>query len=247
MQALVTRPIEDAEPLVAALAARGIAALVEPMLRIRRLGGPPPDLAGVQAVLLTSANGARALAAASAHRDLPVFAVGDATAAAARAAGFVTVASADGDVEDLAALVAARLSPADGTLLHAAGSAVAGDLAGRLGEAGFTLRRAVLYAADPATALSGEAAEALRQGRLDLAFFFSPRTASAFVRLVAAAGTGAACGGVSAFCLSPAVAAALGALAWRRTLVAAAPTQAALLAALDDFLAGLPAIGATRR
>ena len=49
------------------------------------------DLSGVQAILLTSANGARALAAAApdaAARRLPVLAVGCATARAARDAGF---------------------------------------------------------------------------------------------------------------------------------------------------------------
>src|SRR5229473_1898951 len=113
MQALITRPIEDAGELAAALSLRG-----------------------VQAVLFTSANGARAFARATARRDLAVIAVGDATARTARALGFADIASAGGDVGDLAALVAARLDPRRGALLHAAGSVVAGDLAARLRAAG---------------------------------------------------------------------------------------------------------------
>src|SRR6185437_1733472 len=103
-----------------------------------------------------------------------VFAVGDASAAAARLAEFRSVASAGGDVADLAALVAARLSPQQGALVHIAGSEVAGDLAGTLGRAGFSLRRAVLYEARAATALPDEAAAALRQGALDVALFSLP-------------------------------------------------------------------------
>jgi uroporphyrinogen-III synthase len=237
MQALITRPVEDAASLAAAIAARGIVPLVEPLLEIRHLPGAAPDLAGVQALLFTSANGARAFAAASPRRDLKVFAVGDRTAKSAHALGFADVASAGGDVADLAALVTSRLVPSDGILLHAAGSVAAGDLAGQLGAAGFTLRRAVLYTAAPVPALSTTAAAALRNGTVELAFFFSPRTASSFVNLAVAAALGAACRGITAFCLSPAVAAALAPLDWRRRPVAAAPNQAELLAVLDRFLA----------
>ncbi len=72
MLALITRPVEDAEPLAALLAARGVVAVREPLLAIRPAAGAAPDLDGVQAVLFTSANGARAFAAAAARRDLPV-------------------------------------------------------------------------------------------------------------------------------------------------------------------------------
>jgi uroporphyrinogen-III synthase len=237
MQALITRPVEDAASLADALSSRGLVPLIEPLLQIRHLPGAAPDLAGVQAVLFTSANGARAFAAATPRRDLRVFAVGDRTAETARTLGFTEIASAGGDVADLAALAISRLTPADGALLHAAGSVTAGDLAGRLGVAGFALRRAVLYAAEPVSALSTATQEAMRGGAVELAFFFSPRTASSFVNLTEAASLGAACRGVTAFCLSQAVAAALAPLGWRDCRIAAVPSQTELLAALDCFLA----------
>src|SRR5690348_13331331 len=103
-QALVTRPEADAQALAEALAARGVEPVIEPLLQIGFREGAAPDLAGAQALLFTSANGARACAAASPRRDLPVLAVGDATARAARELGYVRVESAGGDVEDLARL-----------------------------------------------------------------------------------------------------------------------------------------------
>ncbi len=196
MQALITRPVEDAAPLAAAVSARGIAPLIEPLLEIRHMPDAAPDLAGIQALLFTSANGARAFAAAAPRRDLKVFAVGDRTAQTAQALGFADVESAGGDVADLADLVRSRLAPAGGALLHAAGSVTAGDLAARLGAAGFEVRRAVLYAAEPVGALSAATAAALREGAVDLAFFFSPRTASSFVNLIEAATLAAACRGI---------------------------------------------------
>jgi len=241
MKAIITRPRDDAAALVSALAERGIEALLAPMLTILPAAQARQHLAerltGAQAVLFTSANGVRAFAAASLQRELPVLAVGDASAAAARIAGFRSVASADGDIEDLVELVAAHLSPQGGALVHAAGTTVAGDLAGKLVARGFTVHRATIYEAVPAAALDPDTAAAMRRGEAALALFFSPRTATTFVRLAAAAGVEDACRAMAAVALSPAVAAALAALSWRTVRVAARPGQGDLLAALDAFLA----------
>src|ERR1043166_8938182 len=97
MRLLVTRPEEDAARTAQALRARGHAVLIAPLLRIEAIEA---DLSGSwTAVLMTSANAARAL---SGHRQaaallrLPAFTVGDRTAEAARAAGFTEGVSADG-------------------------------------------------------------------------------------------------------------------------------------------------------
>lgn len=235
--ALVTRPQNEASLLAEHLARRGIGTVVEPMIEIVARDAAPPDLAGVQAVLCTSANGARALARASGVRGLPIFAVGDATARAAREAGFAAVDSAGGDVADLARLVALRLRPADGKLLHVAGSEVAGDLAGALGAAGFAVERAVLYEARAAAALTPATRRLIADEEIDLALIFSPRSAAIFARLVAAAGVDDGLAATAALSISAAADAALGDLPFRARLVADAPTQAALLACVDELMA----------
>lgn len=237
MRLLVTRPQPAAAALAIRLAARGHEVTIEPMIAIR----PEPDaaahlaeaLAGAQAVLFTSANGVEAFAAATSRRDLRAFAVGDATARAADAAGFAAVESAGGNVDDLARLVMDQLRPENGPLVHGRGEDVAGDLAGVLGTGGFTVRPVALYRAEPATMLSPAVAAAIRARALDAALFFSPRTASSFVRLAAADGLQEDCASMAAAALSPAVAAALEPLRWRRLEIAEAPTEAALLAAVD--------------
>jgi uroporphyrinogen-III synthase len=232
---LVTRPSPDGDELADLLRAQGHEAVLEPLLTIEPVTTPDLDLAGVQALLATSANGVRALAAAEARRDVPLFAVGDATARTAVAEEFRTVVSADGDVDDLARLIAGRLDPAAGALLHAAGTALAGDLGGYLEAAGFTYRRAVLYRARPCEALSSEATRAITDGRLDGVVFFSPRTASSFVTLATAAGVTEACGRLMAFCLSRAVATAVGSIDWSAVEVAERPDQTSLLGRIEAF------------
>jgi uroporphyrinogen-III synthase len=233
---LVTRPHSEAQSLAAALASRGVDPIVAPLIEIHYRDGAALDLADVQAVLCTSANGVRALARASRERRLPLLAVGEATAACARAEGFAAVASAGGNVGDLARLAAAQLRPRGGRLVHAGGSEVAGDLVTALRAQGFDIVREILYEVRPAAALSQEIVQALRAGEVDFALFFSPRTAALFARLVAGAGVAGRCGAIAALSISAAADIELAGLAWRERCVADRPTQAALLDELDRLL-----------
>ena len=237
-RALVTRPREDSQGVADALRGLGFDVQVEPLLDIVPVADAVIDTAGVQGVLATSANGVRALARACPERDWPVWAVGDASARAACEQGYVTVESAAGDVDTLAALVKERCDPQAGAFLHAAGSVTAGDLSGALGEAGFEVRRVVLYRAETTTSVSESLAGALKADELDVALFFSPRTAKTFVTLVQAAGLADHVGRLTAGALSEAVARQLAPLPWAAMIVAAEPTQAALLAALGPSSGG---------
>src|SRR5216684_7061239 len=233
LRALVTRPLGEAESLAEALAARGIDAIIEPLLEIHYRSEPAPDLTGVQAVLCTSANGVRALARLTGERAVPLFAVGEASAARARAEGFARVESAGGSLADLIGLARDRLRPNEGRLLHVAGSALAGDLASALRAEGFAVDRAVLYEARPAAGLGAACVRALNAGIVDFALFFSPRTALIFVRLAERAGIAEAIGAVSAISISAAADAALEPLRFRERHIAERPDQHSLLMALD--------------
>jgi uroporphyrinogen-III synthase len=242
---LVTRPEPEARALARGLEGLGLEVVIEPMLEIvfRAPGGDGSEggiaLGGLQAVLVTSANGARALARASERRDIPVFAVGRASGRAAREAGFGAVEEAGGDVTALARLVSDKLDPAKGALLHAAGAKLAGDLRGVLEARGFTVRRQVLYEARAAGALSAKLRETLAGGGIDLALFVSPRSAGTFVSLLRGAGLASVSVHIHAFCLSAAVAEALEGLSWRRVWTAPRPEQDALLATVERALESL--------
>ena len=233
----MTRPRAEAAGLAEALMARGIEAIVEPLLDIHYREGPAPDLAGVQAVLCTSANGVRALARLSGERQIPVLAVGEASAARARAEGFADVASAGGNVDELVRLACEKLRPEAGRLLHVAGSDVAGNLAGELRRSGFAVERTVLYEARPAAGLSAATVQALAAGLIDFALFFSPRTAAAFVRLAGQAAIVGSLRDVIAMSISAAADAALADVEFRARHLAETPDQRGLLAALDAILA----------
>lgn len=240
---LLTRPHQDSTALAAILKGHGIDALIEPMMTICIDGAAQLDLSGVQAILLTSANGARALAATApdaAARRLPVLAIGCTTAQAAREAGFDAVTAAAGDVDALAALAIAQLRPEAGRLVHVAGQVTTGDLVPRLSAAGFEAERVPLYESVVTGALSPGARQALETQTLAGAVFFSPRTARHFARLVCESGLDSAARALTAFCLSQAVAMAASILSWQRVRVAAEPRQDALVASVLNTLAQSP-------
>ena len=232
--ALLTRPRPDSETLAALLRDRGVESLIEPVIDIHPLDNVQlPNLDKMQALLLTSANGVRALAQLSdpppEMRHIALLAVGAASAEAARQVGFQNVRSAGGDVEALVALARARLNPARGPLLHVAGTNVAGDLAAMLESHGFDVQREHIYEARARAQLSTKAQKALADSKIDMALFFSPRSAHAFAKLSCAAAVDSALAQVTAICLSTAVAEAASGVTWRRVRIAREPEKAALL------------------
>lgn len=212
MRLIVTRPEDDAGPLAARLEALGHEVIQAPLLIIR----PRPDVAlpdrRYQATLVTSANALRALAGRCGMADLaerPAFAVGPASAAAARGLGFIRVAEAGGDLASLVDLVRTRVKPEGGPLLYLSGAVTAGDLAGSLGASGFAVDRLIAYDAVPAETLPPVCAAALARGLADGVLLFSPRTAAIWAGLVAAGGLAASTKGLLHYCLSANVVACL--------------------------------------
>jgi uroporphyrinogen-III synthase len=233
MRVLVTRPRADAEAFADRLHALGHTTFVEPLIDIAFLDGPPLDLADVQALAFTSANGARAAARRTAERSTPVLAVGPATAAEANALGFTAVSESPGEgVEGLARHIQATRKPTAGAILHLTGTVTAGDLKAALGSVGFAVRTEQIYEAHAAEALSGALKAELLAGLIEAATFFSPRTATLFTALIEAEDLAPACRGITACCLSPAVAKALGSLGFGKIRAAATPSTEAMLALL---------------
>jgi uroporphyrinogen-III synthase len=195
------------------------------------VAGVAPELEGVQAIVLTSAHAVPALSGPA--KALPVFAVGDATAAAARRAGCGAVISAGGAAADLARSIAAHCRPGGGSLLHLSGEQVREGLAEELAAAGFVLRRQAVYRALAANALTPATVEALAGHQVDAVLLFSPRTARIFVELIGRHSLQECLTGIAAICLSAAVAQPCREVAWRAVHLAARPEPGALLEALE--------------
>lgn len=227
---LITRPEPGASETAARLVDLGFRPVVAPVLEIHALPCRLAAAGRLQATVVASGNAIRPLLAEF-HR-LPLFAVGEATASRARAAGFTQVCSADGDANALAALVRRQAHPKAGPLLLATGRAQGHGLAASLRSLGFRVIRRAVYAADPVATLPEPALRSLAAGNVIAALFFSAETARHCVRLLRRAALHDAVNTVDALAIGRPCAVALQPLPWRRIRVADRPTQDAMLALL---------------
>ena len=234
MRVVVTRPEPDGERTAAKLRARGCEVLLAPLLRVEwleraDLGSGPWD-----ALVMTSANAARAITGHPRLPELwrlPVYTVGRRTADAARAAGFTTVHSADGDQRDLARLLGGR----GGALLYLAGEDRAGDLAAQVAAEGPTVAIVEVYRAAKVTRFPSVAEVALLAGEVDGVLHFSRRSAEAYVDCATAGGLlGRALAPIQ-YCLSGAVAEPLVAAGALRLGIAPRPEEGALIELLPPI------------
>ena len=214
----MTRTEPGASRTAARLTALGFEPLIAPVLAVRPLVQPAPDLTGIAALAFTSPNGVAAFAGLSPDRSLPVFAVGDATAERARQVGFATVTSASGALPDLAWLIAGA---AVGRVLVPGAREPAGDLDALLDGA----VEAVILPVYEATATRIQPPPAF-----DAVLAHSPRAAQAVAEALGRNG-GA---GRLAVAISAAAAAPLAAAGFAEIRTAGAPTDAAVLLALGN-------------
>lgn len=219
--------ITRAEPAASATAERvaalGHTPVVAPLLKIVPVADAVIDLEGVGSLAFTSANAVRAYADLHAGRTgLKVFAVGAGTAAAAKAAGFRDVLSADGDVSALAERIAARKRELKGAVLHPSAAEPAGDLVGDLIAAGLEARSVALYD----SVVTPPDAEFLdRLMELDTVLLHSPKAAKALAGVLR--GKGAT--HLRLLCLSQAVSKPVARTKVREVIRAPFPIEAALL------------------
>lgn len=239
MKVAIVRSEPGASAFSSRLQAAGIDAIPAPVTTIQPVEADLPDLSRFQAIVFTSVHGVDRFAALSSDRSLPVFTVGDVTAAAARRAGFDQTSSAQSDVQGLSALIRQDCNPDDGPLLYPAGRNVAGDFEQLLQNSALRVERVVVYAAVAARRLPSDIRAAIRTRTIDAAVFFSVRNARLFARLVRDAGAESALASTYALCISKTVADALAAektsVAWQRIIVAAKPTADAVETAIGEL------------
>ncbi|PCJ36673.1 MAG: uroporphyrinogen III synthase [Alphaproteobacteria bacterium] len=225
---MLTRPEEDSRNLARKLLALGHGVQAEPLLQIDFLPQDEIDLANFQALAFTSANGVRAFVRIYQNRDIPCFAVGEATAGEAEEAGFQSIYTAGGNVVELAELMTRSLNMMSGPILHISGQDIAGDLSGRLSAAGFQLIRAPLYKAEKSTAMTAAARKLITSGQISHIPFYSPRSAKIFMDLIRLSHMENHLTEITAICLSSAVSDMISSYSWQKILTAKHPNQSSL-------------------
>jgi uroporphyrinogen-III synthase len=205
-----------------------------PMLRMQTLDCELADQP-YAAVVMTSANAARAIAGhprCAKLALLPAFTVGGHTAQAARAVGFRDVHCANGDRNDLANMLRARLDASGGPLLYLAGEDRAGDA--ELAPSAAAVVTAVVYRMVKVERFPASVETALGERQIDGVVHFSRRSAEAYVDCAGRVGLLGRALEPLQFCLSRQVAEPLVAQNAAGMRIAPHPDEAALIGLVNS-------------
>jgi uroporphyrinogen-III synthase len=166
--------------------------------------------------------------------------VGEHTASEARSAGFSEVIAAKGDAGALRDLVLAGVKSKQlkkaATLLYLAGADLARDLAGELGDKGFTVVTHTTYRMVPASSLPREICDAFVAHQVEAVLHYSRRSARAFLEAARAGGVEISALALPQCCISLAVAAVLRDAGATQVTAAAQADENALFEALGRAL-----------
>jgi uroporphyrinogen-III synthase len=221
---LVTRPQPIADHLTAKLKREGFKAYAAPLSSYTEIPFDAPDVARYQALVFTSAQAVAPFSQRVLRYDVPVFCVGDATALAARQAGYRTVHSAGGDGADLVSLITRYKEELSlKRILHVSGEDAAQDLTAPLATEAIAADRLVVYKAQLLDRLPPEAERALKAGQVTTVMLFSARTAAHFSKLAHENGWEAQMMRLEAVCISARVAHELDGNIWQNVRVAKNP------------------------
>ena len=232
---LVTRPQPGAARTARRLAELGHRPVELPLTRTVAL---PVEAAllfsTVDAVAVTSANALRYSPAPllASFADRPCFAVGERTAAEARERGFRNVTAAKGDAQSLAGLISARLR-LGATVAYLTGKVRLSDFEVQTSAAGIGLVVAETYDTQDIDYRPQQLAEIVGAEPIDAVLLYSANAANCFSRLRWLEGFDGWMARAAYLCMSSRVADRLENPVKARILVAAEPSEAALLGLLE--------------
>lgn len=223
---LITRPIAQAQAFAQTIRLVGATPVIEPVSVVISLTPNFPDAASIVA---TSAN-AFVGSVPDSYLSLPLYAVGDQTAEAARAKGFQNVITGAGRAADLLPL----LQDAPEPVVYMRGESVTLDLKAEL--SGKIIHEAVVYQADPVPALSVEAIAAFQRGDIGIVTVFSRRAAETLISLIHHHKLTEYCRDIYCLCLDPSMVKSCETVAWLGVVPAARPDRGGMVEALCKLL-----------
>jgi uroporphyrinogen-III synthase len=225
------RPIDEARRSAAALEASGYRIVLAPVTRIVGTGATVPD-SQFDAIVATSARAFNFLSAEACARlaQIPMFAVGDSTAAAARSCGLSAVQTIAPDGSSLVPILLERLS-SQTRLLYLAGQFRKTEIEDAVLATGAKLALVEVYRAEAAAGWSEAEADAIRG--CAAALHYSPRSAVLACDFARQVAIDAHFREMTHVCLSLHVAEPLRALGASRIVIASRPREDALFAALQ--------------
>lgn len=185
MNIVLTRPLIDAENLMAELFKKGHKIIHVPTLSISSVNIDEIQLEKYQALIFTSANAVRNLNFVKVNKETRCFCVGIMTEKIARLKGFTNTISAEGTVNSLKNLIInSKEIEKDNQLAYICGDNVVYDLDKELLSEGFKIKKIINYTSKKITTLNDENLSLIKKYPPDIIFVYSLRSAESFSNII---------------------------------------------------------------
>ena len=235
---ITIRPEPDASRDADWLRRYQVPAMAVPVMRVEHQTFALPDSPPFQAIVFTSRHAVTAIqgiagiaemATLGALRSLPVYAVGRRTARVARQAGFDHVVAGPSNGNALVPLMMANLDPNSGDILWPSASIISFDIASRLANFGYSVRRIPVYAMVATTNLASDLPTRLAACSSAAVGVMSARSMDLFSRMLRTIQCAGYRKRITVIAGSKAIAVAAGS-GWADIIVAKAPRRSRVLA-----------------
>lgn len=227
MTVLITRPIQDAKTTASALNLHKVSSILDPMTLVEFVNYPDINTSNIPHIIFTSKNGVRAFCQTCDARDFTAWCVGNETAKLAQEHGFQTCHSAQGDKDDLFALITKKIEPQP--MLRVARIDQKDVLTQNLQSHSYPVTSLPLYRVISTSTLSGETTKALQQQEISNILFHSPKAARITVENIIQSTLTDACRKITAWCISKKTAEALDPIQFKEIVIAHRPNENDLL------------------
>ncbi|MBW8308988.1 MAG: uroporphyrinogen-III synthase [Candidatus Paracaedibacteraceae bacterium] len=213
---LLTRPEEDCQELKTKLIVPTISSpLLKVIQKAKRVALPE----GVTDLIATSARVFEMISNIKSMITIPVWCVGEATATAAKAAGFEKIFQVNRSAQEILERIVNECPKESSHFAHIGGAVVHVDLAEALVNLGFKADRIIIYETEAAQSLSQEAETVMQAGLIQQMPFFSLRTAEIFVDIAKKSEWADKLRRVTALAHSEAIARSLRQISWKEVIV----------------------------
>lgn len=237
MRILLTRPYQQSLETKRQLEDIGCRVFIEPVLEIAPIEYSHEIYKRSKAFAVTSIHASSEIAKQEdIDRNLPVYAVGSATAMPLKDAGFTRTFEAEGHAASLLTLIKEKHESPKELITYLSGWHITQDIARVLAMQGFEAQRVISYKANAAKNISEATKVKIINGEIDIVIFMSFRTAFIFQKLCKQIHLNSYLQNICAVVLSQNVARGLNQTSWKNLIITEKPSQNSLITKISQVL-----------
>ncbi len=213
---LLTRPEEDCQEITSKII---VPTISSPLIKIKQSIETVTIPKKTTDLIVTSARVFEMVKNIKTMIKIPVWCVGEATAAAAKEAGFETIFQVNRSAQEILERIVNECPKESSYFVHICGSVVHVDLADALTKLGYHANRIIIYTTEAADVLTPQAEAVMSAGLVQQMPFFSLRTAEVFIDIAQKSDWAENISKITALAHSDAIARTLNQLSWKRVIV----------------------------